>query len=95
MPNRTPGDRLRPHIDDQELSCESPSKRVNQFPFEHVLTVKDLLALVCRRGCCGQERLVDADSLSSRPPWLPTTYNLQTELPHFVSYYQQRQKRCV
>ncbi|KAL1427950.1 hypothetical protein MTO96_017069 [Rhipicephalus appendiculatus] len=77
----------------RELSCESPSKRVNQFPFEHVLTVKDLLALVCRRCCCGQERLVDADSLSSRPPWLPTTYNLQTELPHFVSYYQQRQKR--
>ncbi|XP_075738617.1 tubulin tyrosine ligase-like 12 isoform X4 [Rhipicephalus microplus] len=77
----------------RELSCESPSKRVNQFPFEHVLTVKDLLALVCRRGCCSQEPLVDADSLSSQPPWLPTTYNLQTELPHFVSYYQQRQKR--
>lgn len=76
----------------RELSCENPSKRVNQFPFEHVLTVKDLLALVCRRGC-EEAPLVDPDSLSSRPPWLPTTYNLQTELPHFVSYYQQRQKR--
>ncbi|KAH6923900.1 hypothetical protein HPB50_009185 [Hyalomma asiaticum] len=75
----------------RELSCENPSKRVNQFPFEHVLTVKDLLALVCRRGC-EEAPLVDPDSLSSRPPWLPTTYNLQTELPHFVSYYQQRQK---
>lgn len=76
----------------RELSCESPGKRVNQFPFEHVLTVKDLLALVCRRGCDGGI-LVDPDSLTSRPLWLPTTYNLQTELPHFVSYYQQRQKR--
>ncbi|KAK8789009.1 hypothetical protein V5799_021214 [Amblyomma americanum] len=75
----------------RELSHESPGKRVNQFPFEHVLTVKDLLALVCRRGSGGP--IVDPDTLASRPPWLPTTYNLQTELPHFVSYFQQRQHR--
>lgn len=75
----------------RELSQQSPWKRVNQFPFEHVLTVKDLLALVCRRG--GQPAMVDGDTLESHPPWLPTTYNLQTELPHFVSYFQRRQRR--
>lgn len=73
----------------RELSQESPGVRVNQFPFEHVLTVKDLLALVCRR----EGRMVDGDTLHTHPPWLPTTYNLQTELPHFVSYFQHRQAR--
>jgi hypothetical protein len=32
----------------KELSA-TPAKRINQFPFEHVLTIKDLLPVVCRR----------------------------------------------
>lgn len=75
-----------------ELSREGGWKRVNQFPFEHVLTVKDLLALVCRRDTQGGPT-VDPTTLSTLPAWLPTTYNLKTELPQFVSYFQQRQNR--
>lgn len=52
---------------------------INQFPFENVITVKDLLAITCRRS---------DDSYK----WLPITYNLNYELPKFVSYYQQRDK---
>ncbi|KAM7298119.1 hypothetical protein ISCGN_018745 [Ixodes scapularis] len=75
-----------------ELSREGGWKRVNQFPFEHVLTVKDLLALVCRRDAQGGPT-VDPATLATLPAWLPTTYNLKTELPQFVSYFQQRQDR--
>nr|CAH7742881.1 unnamed protein product [Callosobruchus chinensis] len=65
--------------DFEDLSKNSPEKFVNQFPFEYVITVKDLLCITCRRN---------QDSLR----WLPTSYNLVTELPNFVAYYQQRQK---
>ena len=54
-----------------------------------VITVKDLLAQVCRR--CGGK--VDLNTLETTPTWLPTTYNLTTELPQFVSYFQQRKDR--
>jgi len=61
---------------------------VNQFPFENVLTIKDLLCVVCRRQNRG-----DGGSITDPlPKWLPITFNLQTELPKFVSYYQQRAK---
>jgi len=51
---------------------------VNQFPFENVVTVKDLLAICCRRTE-GFEK------------WLPETYNLSYELPKFVAYFNNRQ----
>jgi len=34
-------------------------------------------------------------SLQTSPAWLPTTFNMKTELPLFVSYFQQREKKCV
>lgn len=80
----------------RELSVNSPSKRINQFPFENVLTIKDLLCVVCRR--MADTAVVDNDNsdqgrqLQTLPRWLPTTFNLKTELPQFVSYYQQREK---
>ncbi len=80
------------------FSDRFPSKRVNQFPHECVLTIKDFLCVVCRR--CGGDGGGDDDSggrrrlhpLETEPRWLPTTYNLKTELPQFVSYFQRRQK---
>ncbi|XP_064490210.1 tubulin--tyrosine ligase-like protein 12 isoform X1 [Ornithodoros turicata] len=75
----------------RELSRETGWKRVNQFPFEHVVTVKDLLAVVCRRAAAAE--VVDPGTLETSPSWLPTTYNLKTELPMFVSYFQLREKR--
>lgn len=70
-----------------ELSKNFPNTFVNQFPFENVVTIKDLLAIVCRRSI---EKHHDPETLETYPNWLPTTFNLKTELKQFVSYYQQR-----
>ncbi|XP_078272630.1 tubulin--tyrosine ligase-like protein 12 [Rhinoraja longicauda] len=68
--------------DYRTLSELRPRVLVNQFPCENLVTVKDCLAAVARRaGGVGG------------PKWLPLTYNLCTELPQFVSCYQQRQDR--
>ncbi|XP_066525555.1 tubulin--tyrosine ligase-like protein 12 [Hoplias malabaricus] len=72
------------HIRDyRKLSEERPYVLLNQFPCETVLTTKDCLASVARRA--GQR--------GQGPPWLPRTFNLQTELPQFIRHYQQRQER--
>ncbi|XP_030069735.1 tubulin--tyrosine ligase-like protein 12 [Microcaecilia unicolor] len=71
------------HIKDyRKLSEERPHVLLNQFPCENLLTVKDCLASIARRvgGPDG-------------PKWLPQTFNLQTELPQFISYFQQREWR--
>ncbi|KAM4614805.1 tubulin--tyrosine ligase-like protein 12 [Polymixia lowei] len=71
------------HIKDyRKLSEEQPHVLVNQFPCEAIVTVKDCLAAVSRRGPGGRGA-----------GWLPETFNLQTELPQFVRHYQQRQER--
>jgi len=56
-----------------EFSKETPEKRINQFPGENVITIKDMLCVVARR---------------MDKKYLPVTFNLVTELPKFVSYYQ-------
>lgn len=66
----------------RKLSEERPHVLLNQFPGETVLTTKDCLAFVARRAGGGQGT-----------PWLPRTFNLQTELPQFIRHYQQRQER--
>jgi tubulin--tyrosine ligase-like protein 12 len=73
------------------FSEDFPHKRINQFPCEHVLTVKDLLCIVARRAHEG--RRVDEETLSTRPIWLPTTFNLKTELAQFVAFYRARQAK--
>lgn len=74
----------------RELSQQTPNKFVNQFPFENVITIKDLLTIVCRRTA---NRYHDEDTLVTYPKWMPTTFNLKTELLQFVSYYQTRQAK--
>lgn len=73
----------------KELS-ETPQKFINQFPFEYILTIKDLLCITCRRK---QPKIHDTSTLETFPTWLPTTYNLKTELIQFVSYYQHRTEK--
>ncbi|XP_076758486.1 tubulin tyrosine ligase-like 12 isoform X1 [Xylocopa sonorina] len=73
----------------KELSIRSPHVFVNQFPFENVLTIKDLLSIVCRRKA--GEKSYDPDTLETYPEWLPTTYNLSMELVEFVAYFEQRE----
>ncbi|KAH8393271.1 hypothetical protein KR215_001529 [Drosophila sulfurigaster] len=70
-----------------ELAVETPHKFINQFPFEYVITIKDLLSIVGRRAAPEHH---NAATLETYPAWLPTTYNLSTELRQFVAYYQQR-----
>uniref|UniRef100_A0A8C7Y1L2 Tubulin tyrosine ligase-like family, member 12 n=1 Tax=Oryzias sinensis TaxID=183150 RepID=A0A8C7Y1L2_9TELE len=71
------------HIKDfRKLSEERPHVLLNQFPCESLVTVKDCLASVARRVRGGP-----------LPDWLPETFNLQTELPQFIKYFQQRQRR--
>jgi tubulin--tyrosine ligase-like protein 12 len=76
---------LASHFKDFEnFSKECPEKRINQFPFENVITIKDLLCVVSRR--------VD-NQHGNGPDWLPMTFNLKTELREFVSCYQSREKQ--
>ncbi|XP_066490184.1 tubulin--tyrosine ligase-like protein 12 [Tiliqua scincoides] len=68
--------------DYRKLSEERPHVMLNQFPCENLLTVKDCLASISRRV-----------GGSEGPKWLPRTFNLRTELPQFISYFQQRERR--
>ena len=84
-------------IFDYRNLSESPiAKRINQFPFENVVTVKDLLSIVSRRMKSKESDVnrngQNGESLNCSPKWLPVTFNLKTEIPKFVSYYQQREK---
>lgn len=72
-----------------EFSLAAPHKFINQFPFENVITIKDLLCIVARRMA---HKHHDDATLQTFPSWLPTTYNLKTELQQFVSYFQRRQQ---
>ncbi|XP_077281005.1 tubulin tyrosine ligase-like 12 isoform X1 [Temnothorax americanus] len=72
----------------KELNVSSPHVFINQFPYENVLTTKDLLSIVCRRKATN--KLYDSDTLETYPTWLPTTYNLSMELAQFVAYFTQR-----
>lgn len=62
----------------RSLREKSPNVLINQFPFENVVTVKDLLAIVCRRA-------------SDSSNWLPITYNLSYELIKFIRYFKERE----
>lgn len=73
-----------------EFSQQTPNRFVNQFPFENVITIKDLLSVVCRRTA---HKYSEEETLATFPKWLPTTFNLKTELPEFVSYYQTREAK--
>ncbi|GBP70055.1 Tubulin--tyrosine ligase-like protein 12 [Eumeta japonica] len=73
----------------KELSEDSPQKFVNQFPFEYVITTKDLLANVARTCTLSNKLLND---LETHPLWLPTTFNLKIELLKFAEYYMERNK---
>lgn len=74
----------------KEFSEFAPNKFINQFPFENVITIKDLLSIVCRRTAT---KYCDDETLKTFPKWLPTTFNLKTELPEFISYYQSRDEK--
>ncbi|OWR43987.1 tubulin-tyrosine ligase protein 12 [Danaus plexippus plexippus] len=73
----------------KELSVNSPNKFVNQFPFEYVVTIKDILAIIARRN----NKIYGNAELETFPTWLPTTFNMKTELSKLVAYYMQRKKQ--
>ncbi|EFA07333.2 Tubulin--tyrosine ligase-like protein 12 [Tribolium castaneum] len=78
---------LTRHFKDYSKLSETPQKFVNQFPFEYVLTIKDLLCLTCRKAARARNQSMEAAK------WFPVTYNLRTEIGHFVSYFQKHKNR--
>ncbi|KAF5275181.1 hypothetical protein FQR65_LT04213 [Abscondita terminalis] len=74
---------LTHHFTNYEEFSLNSDKFINQFPFEYVLTNKDLLSIICIHNSQGVDE----------PPWLPSTYNLHTELCKFVSYYKYRENQ--
>jgi len=76
---------LGSHFKDYEnFSVECSERRINQFPFENVITIKDMLCVVSRR--------VDNTS-GNGPSWLPITFNLKTELKEFLAYYKSQEEQ--
>jgi len=76
--------------DVRKFSEETPAQLISQFPFEMVVTVKNVLPVVCRRGV---SPVINPVTLESSPRWLPATFDIQTELAQFVSFFQHRQRR--
>ena len=76
---------------------ETPERIVNQFPFETILTNKDQMAEVARKSMrLGCHVIKNAELENRGPLWLPTTFNLNTELSQFIKYFTEREKRyCV
>ncbi|CAF1222382.1 unnamed protein product [Rotaria sordida] len=79
----------RKHFKDFKNLCENTQQFINQYPFENVINIKDLLAVICRRTSLP----IDNETLQSYPLWLPTTFNLTYELPKFISYFQHREQK--
>lgn len=75
---------LTEHFKNFEELSESPGKFINQFPFEYVITIKDLLSITCRNE---NEKNIE----NFWPSWMPITYNLKTELGNFVAFYKKRE----
>ena len=73
-------------------SVGSQKSYINQFPFEMVVTIKNMLATVARRVV---KKHINHDTLEVKPDWLPVTFNLSSELPQFVSFFQQRERKYV
>lgn len=63
---------------------------VNQFPYESLLTVKDMFAGATH--CVFANRSFDQFTMQCEPKWLAVSYSLENELPQFVSHYQNRAK---
>lgn len=81
---------------DRRLSIDSPNTYINQFPGEHVITVKDYLASlaasIAKETYLQQSNDLmhgndDTDAKLSTN-WYPVTFNLVYELPQFCAYFQ-------
>ena len=69
---------------------------VNQFPNEKILTCKDLFAETAMRSVAYKYKddvgAIPKALLENRGPlWLPTTFNLFSELPQFLKYYMSKE----
>uniref|UniRef100_A0A1I7ZQQ2 SET domain-containing protein n=1 Tax=Steinernema glaseri TaxID=37863 RepID=A0A1I7ZQQ2_9BILA len=82
---------LKHFYDFKHLSKINPHALINQFPFENLLTVKDLFAACVLASAEGGK--MDDATLEYKPDWLQTTFNLEYELPQFISHFQKREKK--
>lgn len=79
--------------DYKQFSEISSQKFINQFPFENIITIKDLLSVICQYKYRIKGETCNMNTLETYPSWLPTTFNLNTELTKFISYFQHRQDK--
>lgn len=78
--------------DFDSLTKRSPSTLINQFPYESALTVKDLFA-ACVQSLPEFHQSFDEQAMEWKwPVFFPATFNLNEELPSFVTYFQKRQQ---
>ncbi|VIO93236.1 protein KIAA0153, putative [Brugia malayi] len=83
---------MRKHFSDyKSLYEKNPKALVNQYPYDSVLTVKDLLTAAIQSVY--RDSVIDPELMHWQPLWFETTFNLETELPQFVAYYQQRARK--
>ena len=57
---------------------------INQFPYEHLITVKDLIAVISRRAALPGH---------SHPRWCPITFNLNRDISEFICHFQKRAEK--
>ncbi|XP_071521090.1 tubulin--tyrosine ligase-like protein 12 [Panulirus ornatus] len=84
------------HFKDFRSLRDKPHCRINQYACEHLVTVKDLLAVVCRRAIELEKEEEEEEGEDKQcvtgPTWLPLTYCLKRELVKFASLFQRREK---
>lgn len=74
------------------MAEQNPKALINQFPYESVLTVKDLFAALVQSAFENEgETPFIEDTLDTRPDYFPITFNLYLELPQFINYFKQRE----
>ncbi|ESO05228.1 hypothetical protein HELRODRAFT_185510 [Helobdella robusta] len=94
--------------DFKSFSEETPNKLINQFPFEMVLTIKNMLYRVCKNDSQtsdGQKTDSDLDLADVTkspnpdhhefPNWLAVTFDLRNELAKFIRYFRRREKSAL
>ncbi|CAD5115411.1 DgyrCDS4388 [Dimorphilus gyrociliatus] len=83
---------LRKHFKRYDLLQKG--QYINQIMGDYVLTAKELCSVIARRDAeNGAQEIIDPQTLNVTPDWYPISFNLSTELTHFIAYYNLREER--
>lgn len=82
-----------PFFEFSKMYKNNPNVLINQFPLGHLLADKSVLPALCRRNIKKFNGNFDPYTLESYPLFIPTTFDLNTELVKFVSYFTKREQK--